>query len=150
MLVSVAAAPLAPSSVEWCGTVRLVRYVVDGDTVDVAAVGRFRLLGIDAPEIGGRFERPAPFAAEARAALESLVLHRWVRLECDGSTTDDYGRRLANLWLETGIFVNARIVSDGLARVSARRRLMRLDELRNAEDQARSRRKGMWGAWPVR
>ena len=34
------------------------RYAVDGDTIDVAGIGRVRLLGIDAPEMGaGRTRR---------------------------------------------------------------------------------------------
>ena len=59
----------------------LVRFVIDGDTIDVATVGRVRLLGIDAPEIGRGFDTPAPFGREARERLTALVLHRWVRLE---------------------------------------------------------------------
>ena len=62
----------------------LVRFVIDGDTIDVATVGRVRLLGIDAPEIGRGFDTPAPFGREARARLSALLLHRWVRLEQEG------------------------------------------------------------------
>lgn len=144
---SAVASTAAPA--EWCGGVRRVRFIIDGDTIDVAAVGRVRLLGIDAPEMGSGFERPAPFALEARMALQSLVLHRWVRLECDGPTTDDYGRRLAYVWLEVGEFVNARLVRDGLARATTRRRLLRWHELLRAEDEARGRRRGMWGVFPA-
>ena len=107
-----------------------------------------RLLGIDAPEMGGVFERPAPFAVEARERLRSLVLRRWVRLECDGARADAYGRGLYYVLLETGEFVNATLVRSGLARVSARTSLRRWDELRRAEDEARSRRRGMWGERP--
>lgn len=131
-----------------CSLVALVTRVVDGDTVDVAGVGRVRLLGIDAPEMGGRFERPAPFALEARERLQALVLHRWVRLECDGTRHDDYGRRLAYVFLETRELVNARLVRDGLARISARRRLRYWDELRRGEEEAQIRRRGMWGERP--
>jgi endonuclease YncB( thermonuclease family) len=38
----------------------MVRAVIDGGTIDVATIGRVRLLGIDAPKA------PAPFAREAR------------------------------------------------------------------------------------
>ena len=127
----------------------LVRAVIDGDTIDVATYGRVRLLGIDAPEIGGPFERPAPFALEARDELQTLVLNRFARFECDlVAENDKYGRRLAYVVLETGEFINARLVRDGLARVSARRRLRRLDELRSAEREAQQRRRGMWGDTP--
>src|SRR5207247_9909199 len=99
-----------------CGIVALVTRVFDGDTVDVAGLGRVRLLGIDAPEIGGAFERPAPFALEARDELQSLLLQRWARFDCDGDPEDIYGRRLAYITLETGEFINARLVRDGVAR----------------------------------
>jgi len=98
----------------------LVRAVVDGDTIDVASVGRVRLLGIDAPEIGRGFDTAAPFAREAHARLTSLVLHRWVRLEQEGAPVDVYDRRLAYVLTEDGVFVNALLVREGLARVAAR------------------------------
>ena len=126
----------------------LVRAVLDGDTVDVAAVGRVRLLGIDAPEVGRGFDTAAPFGREARDKLTSLVLHRWVRLEGDGPSLDAYSRRLAYVLREDGLFVNAAMVREGLARVSARLPLLRLDELKRAEAEAQAFRRGMWGATP--
>ena len=131
-----------------CSVVALVTRVFDGDTVEAAGVGRVRLLGIDAPEIGGPFERPAPFAIEAREALRALVLHRWVRFECDGTRRDVYGRSLFYISLESGEFINATLVRIGMARVSVRTRLRRWDELRRAEEDAQSRRRGMWGERP--
>jgi micrococcal nuclease len=126
----------------------LVRAVVDGDTIDVATVGRVRLLGIDAPEIGRGFDTSAPFAREARTRLSSLLLHRWVRLEQDGAPLDVYDRRLAYVLTEDGVFVNALLVREGLARVSARAPLSRLAELQRAESEAQSFRRGMWGSAP--
>jgi endonuclease YncB( thermonuclease family) len=126
----------------------LVRAVVDGDTIDVMAVGRVRLLGIDAPEVGRGFDSAAPFGREARDRLTALVLHRWVRLEQDGPTLDSYNRRLAYVIREDGVHVNAQLVRDGLARISARVPLTRLDELKRAEAEARTFRRGMWGAMP--
>jgi micrococcal nuclease len=126
----------------------LVRSVIDGDTIDVATVGRVRLLGIDAPEIGRGFDTSAPFAREARERLTQLVLHRWVRLEQEGATRDVYNRHLAYVMTEDGLCVNAALVRDGLARVSARLPLTRLPELRRAEAEARAFRRGMWGPAP--
>jgi micrococcal nuclease len=131
-----------------CGVVALVTRVFDGDTLDAVGVGRVRLLGIDAPEIGGPFERPAPFATEARERLASLVLHRWVRLDCDEAQHDAYRRRLAYVFLGTGDFVNARLVREGLARAAARTPLRYWTELRRAEDEARTLGRGMWGERP--
>lgn len=127
----------------------LVRYAVDGDTIDVAGVGRVRLLGIDAPEIGRGFDTSEPFAEEARQRLSGLVTRRWVRLEYeDERRRDRYKRYLAYVFLETGIFVNAQLAREGFARVSARRPLRRLGELQRAEAEAKSSRRGMWGARP--
>ncbi|HJZ70524.1 MAG TPA: thermonuclease family protein [Vicinamibacterales bacterium] len=126
----------------------LVRAVVDGDTIDVATIGRVRLLGIDAPEIGRGYDTDAPFAREARARLTSLILRRWVRLEQDGAPFDVYDRRLAYVVTEDGVFVNALLVREGLARVSARAPLSRLAELQRAEAEAQAFRRGMWGGAP--
>jgi micrococcal nuclease len=126
----------------------LVRSVIDGDTIDVATVGRVRLLGIDAPELGRGFDTSAPFGREARARLTQLVLHRWVRLEMEGAERDVYNRHLAYVLTEDGVCVNAALVRDGLARVSARVPLTRLQELQRAEAEAQSFRRGMWGSAP--
>lgn len=126
----------------------LVRYVIDGDTIDVASVGRVRLLGIDAPELGRGLESGAPFGREARDRLSSLLFHRWVRLEQEGPTTDVYNRHLAYVLTEDGQFVNALLVREGLARVSARLPLSRIQELQRAEREAQSARRGMWGSAP--
>jgi len=126
----------------------LVRSVIDGDTIDVATVGRVRLLGIDAPEIGRGFDTSAPFAREARERLTQLVLHRWVRLEQEGATHDVYNRHLAYVMTEDGLFVNAALVREGLARVSARLPLTRLQDLQRAEADARAFRRGMWASVP--
>jgi endonuclease YncB( thermonuclease family) len=126
----------------------LVRAVVDGDTIDVVSVGRVRLLGIDAPELGRGFDTAAPFAKEARDRLVALVLHRWIRLEQEGQALDAYSRHLAYVLTEDGVFVNAVLVRDGLARISARTPLSRLPDLQRAEAEAQAFRRGMWGSTP--
>lgn len=126
----------------------LVRAVFDGDTIDVSSYGRVRLLGIDAPEVSHGLDSSAPFGPEARERLASLVLHRWVRLELEGARRDVYNRHLAYVLREDGLFVNAELVRQGLARVSARLPLSRLAELTRAQSEAQSARRGMWGAAP--
>jgi len=126
----------------------LVVAVLDGDTIRVARLGRVRLLGIDAPEIGHGFDTAAPFAREARDRLTELLLRRWVHLEPDGVKVDTYKRRLAYVIRDDGMFVNAALVREGLARVTARAPLRRLDELKRAEVEAQRARRGMWGSVP--
>lgn len=126
----------------------MVRSVIDGDTIEVTTIGRVRLLGIDAPEIGRGFDTSAPFGREARERLRTLILHRWVRLEQEGPALDAYNRHLAYVVTEDGQFVNATLVREGLARVSARLPLVRLSELQRAEAEAQAFRRGMWGSTP--
>lgn len=130
------------------GDAYAVRYVVDGDTLEVGGVGRVRLLGIDAPELGSGFATPAPFAREARDRLAALAVGRWVRLERDGDGRDAYQRTLAYVVRTDGLFLNAELVRAGLARVNARRALRRLGELRRAEELAQLARRGIWGERP--
>lgn len=126
-----------------------VRFVLDGDTIDLAGRGRVRLLGIDAPEVGFGFDTPQAFAEESRAFMASLVLHRFVHLELDGDGRDKYGRQLAYVIRDDAVFINAEMLRAGLARVSARVRLRRLPELQRAEASAQQARRGMWGARPA-
>ena len=77
-----------------------------------------------------------------------LTLHRWVRLEQEGAALDVYNRHLAYVVTEDGVCVNAALVRDGLARVSARVPLTRLPELQRAESEAQAFRRGMWGSAP--
>ena len=125
-----------------------VRFVIDGDTIDVGGAGRVRLLGIDAPEPGRGFDTAAPFAHEARDHLRSLATGRWVRLEVDGTQRDTYSRLLAYVVRDDGVLLNAEMLRAGLARVSARQPLRRLEELRRAEAAAQTSRRGIWGARP--
>jgi endonuclease YncB( thermonuclease family) len=126
----------------------LVRSVIDGDTINVSTVGRVRLLGIDAPEIGRGYDTSAPFGRESRERLTQLLLHRWVRLEQEGTALDAYSRHLAYVVTEDGQCVNVTLVREGLARVSARLPLTRLQEFQRAEAEAQAFRRGMWGSTP--
>ena len=127
----------------------LVRAVIDGDTIDVSTYGRVRLLGIDAPETSHGLDTAAPFGREARERLAGLLMHRWIRLELEGTPLDVYNRHLAYVVTEDGQCVNAVMVREGLARVSARVPLSRLPELKRAEAEAQAFRRGMWGTAPA-
>jgi endonuclease YncB( thermonuclease family) len=126
----------------------LVRGVVDGDTINVNALGLVSLLGVEAPVIGHGSATSAPFAVEAKARLTALVLNRWVRLEPDAAHVGATKSRAAYVLTEDGQFVNAVMVREGLARVSAHTPLARLEELQRAERAAQESRRGMWGGTP--
>jgi len=63
-----------------------VTYIVDGDTLDVAGIGRVRLTGIDTPERG------QCGYSEAKNNLSKLTLNRTVELT--GTKSDKYGRMI--------------------------------------------------------
>ena len=128
----------------------LVKRVIDGDTIDVAAVGRVRLLGIDAPEIGTWVRHAgAVWAGSPRSSDR-----RWSSIAGSGSSrkgrrSTSTNRHLAYVLTEDGQFVNATLVREGLARVSARLPLIRLPELQRARSEAQAFRRGMWGSTPL-
>jgi endonuclease YncB( thermonuclease family) len=119
-----------------------VRAVIDGDTLDVAVYGRIGLAGIKAPRLGRHGQADEPFARPAQQRLEGIVGHRFVRVEFPSAAS----RSTAYVLLDDGTFVNAMLVGEGLARVTARGRGARAEELRRAEERARRERAGLWGA----
>ncbi|TVS09405.1 MAG: nuclease [Gammaproteobacteria bacterium] len=92
-----------------------VHWIADGDTVRLEDGRRVRLLGIDAPETGGRDGRPQYYASEARARLIELVSDTPLRLQLDAQEQDRYGRVLAWLYLPDGRLVNEILVEEGFA-----------------------------------
>jgi len=96
-----------------------VREVVDGDTVILDDGRQVRLVGIQAPKLPlGRanFEK-WPLADEAKAALADLVLGRRVTLGYGGQRQDRYGRELAHLFTDDGLWVQGSLLELGFARV---------------------------------
>ena len=133
-----------------------VRWVSDGDTVELRAVRRgvlppgqdvsVRLLEIDTPES----KRPGVpvqcMARAATAATERLLPPgsvAWV--QTDRELHDRYGRTLGYVWNARGVFVNEALVRRGLARVLFFRPNDRhLDRMRAAEEAARTAGRGLW------
>lgn len=113
----------------------LVTRVSDGDSIAVATIGSVRLLGIEAS------------SSDARARLESLVLRRWVRLEYDDAAGTRPSKHRAYVLLDTGEFVNATLVREGLARVVSHGEFSRRAELERAQADAQRFRRGMWARY---
>lgn len=95
--------------------------MTDGDTIELHNGERIRYIGIDAPEkrrSGGEGEE---YSEEAFLANKALVEGKVVRLEYDAERLDIYKRTLSYVYLQTDsteLFVNSRLVANGLARAS--------------------------------
>jgi endonuclease YncB( thermonuclease family) len=114
----------------------LVTKITDADSISVATIGNVRLLGIEA------------FSSKARERLQSLVYRRWIRLEYDDAPgKGSMSRHRAYVMLDTGEFVNATLVREGLARVVARGEFSRRAELERAQAEAQRFRRGIWAGY---
>jgi len=113
----------------------LVKNVPDGESITVATIGHVRLIGIEATSTG------------AHARLESLVTHRWIRLEYDNTTGARTSAHRAYVMLETGECVNVTLVREGLARVVSRGVFARRAELERAQAEAQRFRRGIWAGY---
>ena len=123
--------------------------VVDGDTLDVAAVGvdgeaaesTVRIIGVNAPETG------ECLADEATVALDALVRGEELVLVSDRSDVDQFDRALRYVETVDGVDVGAVLVEQGLA--IARRYepdVARHDDYTALQADARDAGRGVWAA----
>jgi micrococcal nuclease len=124
----------------------VVARAVDGDTVVLSTGEKVRYLNVDAPETTqGHHDC---FGVEAADFNASLVEGREVSLRYDGaSCSDRYGRLLA--WLSVdGVEVNRELVTRGLACALSvpPGGQGRDEEFSTLESEAKTARRGMWGA----
>ncbi len=126
--------------------------VVDGDTAileqPIEGAIQIRLVGIQAPKLplGRPAFRAWPLAAQAKAALEALVLGKPVELRFGGRRLDRHGRLLAHLYGADGAWVQGALLAGGMARVySFPDNRARVPEMLALERAARAARRGIWG-----
>ena len=95
------------------GTTAEVLKIIDGDTIDVrlkdGTEERVRYIGIDTPE---RDEKCYQEASDHNA---TLVEGDPVKLIKDTSERDKYGRLVRYICNSQGVFVNAQLISEGMA-----------------------------------
>ena len=121
----------------------------DGDTLDVRAGGRVRLVQIDAPELG----EGECYARQSRRELERLALPgERIELEADPDLDDiDRFGRLLRYVHAADSNVNVELVRRGAATPYFRGgdEGTYADELLDAVDEARRASRGMWGSCRV-
>jgi micrococcal nuclease len=126
-----------------------VTHVVDGDTIRVALGGRaerVRLIGLDAPEIAHAPQPAECFGPAAFRFTRRSLDGRSVAIEFDVERRDRFGRLLAYVFHRGRLF-NGTLVSRGFAVERAYPpNLARQVVLREAEEEARRNRRGLWEA----
>lgn len=121
--------------------------VVDGDTIDIDLNGktRVRLIGVDTPEsVHPDADRNIPYGDISSAYTESKLLNRQVTIELDVQEKDRYGRLLAYIWLDEGMF-NKTLLDEGHAKVATYPPNVKyVDTFVAAEKVAQSKGLGLW------
>ncbi|MBL4800339.1 MAG: thermonuclease family protein [Emcibacter sp.] len=121
--------------------------VIDGDTVILKDQTRVRLVGIQAPmlPLGRKGFKGWPLGQASKSLLSDLVLDKFVTLYYGGQRRDRYGRALAHLFLNDGLWVQGEIIKNGMARVYTfpdNRAIV--PEMMRYEQMARQRNLGIW------
>ncbi len=127
-----------------------VTAIIDGDTIEVdlgeGNIKRVRYIGIDTPESVDPRQPVQCFSKEATAKNKELVESGIVGLEKDVSETDRYGRLLRYVYMGD-LLINHVLVAEGYAHASSYPPdVKHQDRLKQAEQEARSANKGLWGA----
>jgi micrococcal nuclease len=121
-----------------------VVYVYDGDTVKLDNGERVRYLGIDTPEMNYNNPPPEYFAEEAKRFNAGLVQGKKIKLEYDIVTRDKYNRLLAYVYID-GVFVNAKLIEEGLAKVYIiPPNVKYADDFLELQKKAKEAKKGIW------
>ena len=130
-----------------CGAQDWVRvdYVPDGDTLILKDGRRVRYVGLDTPEIDHENQRAAPMGYEARSLNRKLVEGYRLKIVTDREKFDRYGRTLAYVFREDGLFVNAELLKAGMAfYLYSHPNTGQSETLLSAQKGAMSAGKGIW------
>ncbi len=133
-----------------------VKWIYDGDTIEVAGIGTVRLLGIDAPEHEASqrdryYQRwgiePATLRRihkEGKSYLIETLTGQTVMLETEQEQRDRYNRLLAYVYLPDGRLLNRLLLEKGYAVVYRRFDFALKSDFLTAEEPARCHKLGLW------
>ena len=127
-----------------------VKYVIDGDTIELENGQKVRYIGIDTPELHHPQKPVQCYGQEAKDENVKLVLGKEIILKKDISETDKYGRLLKYIFVPTdaspeGMFVNEYLVKEGFAHMATfPPDVAYADVFRKAQNEAIMNEKGLW------
>ena len=136
----------------------LITKVIDGDTIKLSDGRKVRLIGVDTPEVyysekllrdskksGQDIKTIQGLGRRASDFTKKLCMGKRVRLEYDVDRKDMYGRTLAYVYLEDGVFVNAELVKEGYAQVmTIPPDVKYADHFLKLQKEARDAKRGLW------
>ncbi len=124
--------------------------VIDGDTIKIdlnGTVETIRLIGINSPETVDPRKPVECFGKEASDMAKQLLTGRKVRIEKDSSQgdLDKYGRTLAYVYRDDGLFIDAYMVANGYAYEYTYDAPYRYQSLfKQDQANAKAAQKGLW------
>lgn len=124
--------------------------VVDGDTIKVninGAIKTLRLIGMDTPETVDPRKLVQCFGAEASKKAKELLTGSKIRIEKDLSQgeLDKYGRTLAYVYRDDGLFYNKYMIEEGYAHEYTYNIPYRYQlEFKTAQKSAQENQRGLW------
>ncbi len=129
-----------------------VTSVVDGDTIKVninGTVETLRLIGMDTPETVDPRKPVQCFGKEASNKAKELLVGTKVRLEKDPTQgeLDKYGRTLAYIYREDGMFYNKYMIEQGYAHEYTYNTPYKYQaEFKAVQKSAQENLRGLWSA----
>jgi len=127
-----------------------VSSVIDGDTLKVdinGTIETLRLVGIDTPETVDPREPVQCFGKEASNKAKELLTGKKIRIEKDPNQDglDKYGRGLAYIYREDGLFYNKYMIEQGYAHEYTYNIPYKYqDEFKAAQKSAQENLRGLW------
>ena len=140
---------LFPKEIDETGNFEIIK-VYDGDSIKVKGynlIFKVRLVGIDAPETGGRSHTGQPFSSESKNFLEQNIAGKKVTLKSYG--IGGYNRQLAEVFFNQKN-INLEILKAGLAEVYKGKKAkgININLYRDAEADAKKEHRGIWSLNP--
>ncbi|MFH0856283.1 MAG: lamin tail domain-containing protein, partial [bacterium] len=145
-----------PPSLESANELVKVKYVIDGDTIELQDGRRVRYIGIDTAELNGSGSEDDECLAWVAREKNRILLEQSkdIKLVKDiGADKDKYGRLLRYVYGNT-IFINETLAREGLAKSFICKSYMsdcpvmedaiRINEIINAEKEAQSFKRGIY------
>ncbi len=126
--------------------------VVDGDTFDIKIedqIIKVRMIGVDTPETVDPRKAVQCFGKQASDKTKELITGHSVTLQTDSTqgTTDKFGRILAYVYRDDGLFINQFLIENGYAHeYTYNTPYQKQKDFKLSQKKAREDKLGLWGS----